>query len=217
MILIVSYFNFKRIYLQGDENISRDMIKDKQKLLKIINELKQDYEDDKISKDKYDSLLKSYEERIQKIDTTLRIKKMRGEEEVDEEDFDLEDNKLSEKNDSEISLADKHIVKTKQPVKKLKRRQLFVPFVIILLAVAFVAGAIPGFLEFPQLNTKDTNTLQISENAFPINMIKNTPKQDYTEESTSTEKEYKDDGGGVDPNPIHPDPQSNPNDNSTND
>jgi hypothetical protein len=128
---------------------------------------------------------------------------MRGEE---EEDIELDDNQHSEKIDSEKSIADKYIVKTKPTVKKSNSRKI-VPFVIILCVLAFIAGVVPGFLNFSQLNS--TDNLQISEDAFPSVMINNTSQQNQVETSNYTEQDNTYDNGSI-PEPTPPTPPEPP-------
>jgi hypothetical protein len=125
---------------------------------------------------------------------------MRGKEEdygVNEEnDFDLENNHNSEK-DLKKSLADKYIVKTKQPIVKKSKGRRYFPLVIILFILAFIAGAVPGFFNFSQLNTKDNNTLQINETAFPPVITNNVTEQVNT-------------SNNIEQNNVAPEPEPDP-------
>ncbi|MDR3222440.1 MAG: hypothetical protein LBT66_01710 [Methanobrevibacter sp.] len=96
-----------------------------------MGELKKDFNEDKISQEKYYSLLNSYEDKLKTIDATLRVRKMKGL---------TEDNGFNHKADE-----DDYIVKgnnNEKHLNKPKSSRKYIIIAILCIIIAFVAGVI---------------------------------------------------------------------------
>jgi hypothetical protein len=169
-----------------------------------MEELKQDFNKGKISQEKYEGLLKLYDTKLKNIDATLRIRKMQG---LIEDEEDVFDHKKDDKTELEPkkNLADKHIVKLDID-EKPKSGMRYVVVAILFLIVAFIAGATSGFFNHSQQTNSQTlvNSLQINENAFPPtieskthnNTVQNNTVENYGYQyySDDYDEENNDDG-----------------------
>ncbi|MDR1819239.1 MAG: hypothetical protein LBR15_03200 [Methanobrevibacter sp.] len=204
---------------------SRGIKQDKKKLLKIIEELKQDFNEGKISKEKYENLLDSYDTKLKNINATLRLRKMQGLTDDDFHDIGYKSSKLNSKGKY---LADDHIVKNDhnpQTVNKPKNNHRYVIIAIVFLIIAFFAGATSGFFNYSHMpdqtgSEQSANSLQINENAFPsivkdinVNTVKTSeyyPPTDYTNENDDNSDDHDHGSNPDDSKPsVNPDSKDN--------
>ncbi|MDR3291308.1 MAG: hypothetical protein LBT10_04070 [Methanobrevibacter sp.] len=166
-----------------------------------MGELKKDFNDGKISQEKYYSLLNSYEDKLKTIDATLRVRKMKRL--TEDDDFN---HKADKKGSKKGNIVDNYIVKGGKNGKHLnepKSSRKYIIIVILFIIIAFIAGATSGFFNYSQQNnTQFVNSLQIDENAFPpsIENKSYTPAiktSDYSSTTYTTESygdsDYNDD------------------------
>jgi hypothetical protein len=154
----------------GNDNINQY----KQKLLRSIEGLKQDFNNNKISQDKYNSLLKLYDNKLKTLNATLRVREMQGLTKDNDFEHEKEDDEL-ELNHGKRYNADKYIVKQYNNKKhenneKPKSNKRYIVIATSFLILAFIAGVTSGFFNYHQkMNSESANvdSLQISESAFP--------------------------------------------------
>lgn len=149
-------------------NISQD----KDKLLKLLEGLEEDYQAGNISNSKYKYLSKQYEDRLSDITAVNRIRAMQGKEIVKKPAISSSRKQIAEESKKEDEkLVDKYVVKTENEKKESKAssRGIFAIIAIVFLAAAFMAGIGFGMFGFDFQTTTPANAaVTINETAFPV-------------------------------------------------
>ena len=158
-------------------NISQD----KEKLLKLLEELEEEYQAGNISDDKYNYLSKQYEDRLSDIVAVDKIRAMQGKKIVEKPVIyskKLTDEKSKEEDEE---LIDKYVIDTKKEEKELKafNKRIIAVIAIVCLAVAFIAGIGFGIFNFDFPSTQNT-VVTVNETAFPIVKSNGTNKTNQT-------------------------------------
>lgn len=176
------------------------MDQDKQKLLMDIEGLKQDFNNGEISQDKYESLLKLYDNKLKTLNATLKIRKIQGLTKCSDFKHEKKDDELKLNHGKRYN-ADEHIVKHNDNEKsknneKPKNSKKYIVITASFLILAFIAGVTSGFFNYSQqvnpqeMSSKSAvvDSLQISENAFPpiIEDKSYTPTTTYSHQYSSS-------------------------------
>lgn len=149
-------------------NISQD----KEKLLKLLEKVEEDYQAGNISGDKYKQLSREYEDKLSNMTAVNRIRAMQGKKVVEKPAIYNSKKQLAAKNKEESEkLVDKYVVKSKKEKKESKppNRGVFGIIAIVCLIAAFTAGIGFGIfnIDFQPANTVNA-AVTINETAFPV-------------------------------------------------
>jgi len=148
-------------------NISQD----KEKLLKLLKELEDDYHTGNISDNKYKYLSKQYEDRLSDITAVDRIRAMQGKKVVEKPVMSSSKRQMAEKSKEEDEkLVDKYVVKTEKEKKESRtfNKRIFAVISIVCLFIAFTAGIGFGIFNFDFQPTDPTIVaVTVNETAFP--------------------------------------------------
>ena len=151
------------------DNISQD----KQKLLKIMQELKKDYQAGNISENKYRFLSKEYSNRLANLDATNRIRNMQGRKNAQKSHSKAVQRSMAEASKREDkALVDKYVVR-QSPGRmnpnpsQVSNKSKYAVVAVIFLIGAFLIGISFGlFTGGPQSNVPVANIL-IDDTSFP--------------------------------------------------
>ncbi|MBZ9571412.1 hypothetical protein KQY27_07620 [Methanobrevibacter sp. TMH8] len=150
-------------------NISQD----KQKLLKIMQELKKDYQAGNISEDKYKYLSKEYSNRLANLDATNRIRSMQGRENNQKTPSKAAQRSMAEASRREDKdLVDKYIVKPKvqkkvQTAPESSNKSKYAILAVVCLIGAFLVGISFGLFSGGPQSAVPGATVLIDDSAFP--------------------------------------------------
>jgi len=165
-------------------NISQD----KEKLLKLLEELEKDYQTENISDSEYKSLSKEYKDKLSDITAVDRIRAMQGKKVVEKPVIISSKKQMAEKSkEKDEELVDKYVVKTEKEKKELKasNRRIFAVISIVCLFIAFTAGIGFGIFNFDFQLTDSTNiVVTVNETAFPVVTLNDTNKTSQKDTST---------------------------------
>ena len=168
-------------------NISQD----KEKLLKLLQELKKEYRAGNISDDEYKYLSREYEDNLSNISAVDRIRSMQGKEVVEKpviySSKKAEKSKKSKEEDEK--LVDKYVVKTEKEKRESRRPsgKVFVAIAIACLAVAFITGIGFGIFNFDfQLSNPTNAMVTVNESAFLDIVVNNTNNTNRTSKNNAT-------------------------------
>lgn len=189
------------------DNISQD----KQKLLRIMQELKKDYQAGNISEDKYKYLSKEYSNRLANLDATNRIRNMQGRKNGKRPPSKSVQRSMAEASRKEDQdLVNKYVVKPKEETTTKKNPEVsnkgkYAILAVICLIGAFLVGISFGLFSGPQ-NTVPATSVIIDDTSFPdflanaSNVTTNTDTSDSGNSAidTSTSNNGSDSGGSND-------------------
>ena len=158
------------------DNISQD----KQKLLKIMQELKKDYQAGNISEDKYKYLSNEYSNRLANLDATNRIRNMQGRQNSQKPHSKAVQRSMataSMKEDKD--LVDKYVVKPKQEQKSQKssdvsNKSKYAILAVVCLIGAFLVGISFGLFSGGPQATVPAASVLIDDSAFPQVVVNTT-------------------------------------------
>jgi hypothetical protein len=171
-----------------------DIIPDKEKLIKSLNELEFEFKNGNISKNAYNSQKKKLNDKIDTIEIVNRVKKLQGKDEAGKTfDYLTQQKKDDKVQEEQEELMRKYMTSSKthdlRTIKEKKRginRNLTI--LATLLAVIFISGVAFGFVVINgsfessavpmTLNqsalTTSNNTTNITNNNTPVNTTINT-------------------------------------------
>ena len=177
-------------------NISQD----KEKLLKLLQDLEEDYLAEKISDEEYENLSNEYKDKLSNITAVDRIRAMQGKKVVEKPIFSFAKKQKAEKSKIEDEkLVDQYVVKTKKEKKKEPkppRKGIFAAIAIICLAAAFITGIGFGIFNFDFQSPEPGNSVvTLDENALPEVTTNNTNQTNQTNQTNSSS-----DGGNTNNN-----------------
>jgi hypothetical protein len=165
-------------------NISQD----KEKLLKLLEELEEEFQAGNISDSKYKYLSNEYEDRLSDMTAVDRIRAMQGKKMVEKPAISPSKKQLAEKSKKEDEkLTDKYVVKTEKERKESKtfNRRIFATIAIACLILAFTAGIGFGIFNFDFQPTNPVNAVvTVNETAFPVVTSNDTNKTDQKNTTT---------------------------------
>lgn len=154
--------------MEGD-NINQD----KQKLLKIMQELEKDYKMGKISEDKYKYLSKEYKSRLANLNASTRIRHMQGKESKPPSPT-VQRSMAEASRREDRALVNKYIVKTEKERKEemkaarvASNKGIFAIIAVVFLISAFLVGISFGLFAGPQNTAQTTGPVFVSDSAFP--------------------------------------------------
>ncbi len=151
------------------------MSDDKEKLLRVMRSLDEDYRHGKISEDKYRYFRSKYEDKLNTLDArdaTNRIRSMQGK----PSDKNIsQPPRLNKKKDNEQDLVQKYIINPKKGDKDLNKEKkapmetsTFNLVLVLVLVIGFTAGI--GFgvftFDFGSISVSDTQAI-VEDTAFP--------------------------------------------------
>lgn len=171
------------------DNISQD----EEKLLKLLEELEEEYHAGNISDDKYKYLSKQYGDRLSDIDAVARIRAMQGKKVVEKQVIYSSKKEIAEKSKEEDEeLIDKYVVKTEEEARESKayNKRIFALISIVCLIAAFSAGIGFGIFNF-DFQFTDSVVVTVNESAFPIinsNSTNKTSHNNTNDNGNSTNK-----------------------------
>ncbi len=182
-------------------NISQD----EKKLLKILEELEEDYQAGNISDEKYKYLSKQYNDRLSNITAVDRIRAMQGKKAVKKTPSKFSQRSMAERSKKEDEqLVDKYVVKSEEEKKKSKasNKKVYIGVAIVCIFVAFIAGIGFGIFNFDFQSTSPANAaVTINETAFPTitsDLTNKTTSQKNTDVTDSGNSKNTNDNEGTD-------------------
>lgn len=190
------------------------MPNDKEKLLRVMRSLDADYQQGKISGEKYRYFRSKYEDKLNTLDArdaTNRIRSMQGK--PSEKKRNSQPPRLNKKKNDEEDLVQKYIINPKKGDKDLNKEKkapmdnsTFKLVLVLVLVIGFTAGIGYGVLTFDFGSISVNNAQAIVEDtAFPevqqvpVNTTSNetvqtgetyTSDNSYSSEDTSSSQEY---------------------------
>lgn len=172
------------------------MSDDREKLLKIMSSLEDDYRSGKISADKYSYFRSKYEDKLNTIDAkaaTRRIRSMQGKPTNNSSKKKRRSRKPTvNKKKEEQDLVQKYIINPKKgdaKYNKTKKSSMdsgtFKLLLLLILVIGFTAGVAYGIFSFDFDNVPDSNSVAIvQDTAFPeIKEVNVTSSNNYTFDS----------------------------------
>ncbi|MDR2967274.1 MAG: hypothetical protein LBU74_04945 [Methanobacteriaceae archaeon] len=158
---------------------------EKEKLLKLLQELEKEYLAENISEEEYNSLSKEYQDKLSNITAVDRIRAMQGKKTVSRSK-----KQIAEKNKVEDEkLVDKYIVKTEKEKKEssTNRKRIYAAIAIFCIFTAFIAGIGFGIFNFDFQSSNPVNAVvTVNESAFPVVTSNNTNNTNKTEQKNTT-------------------------------
>lgn len=181
-------------------NISQD----NQKLLRIIQELKKDYQAGNISEDKYKYLFKEYSNRLANLDAKNRIRNIKGrknDKRLPSKSVQRSMAEASGKEDQD--LLNKYVVRMKEEKTTKKNPEVsnkgkYAILAVICLIGAFLVGISFGLFNGPQ-NAVPANSVMINDTSFPDFLTNASNVTTNTSDSTSRtiDTSTSDNGSGL--------------------
>jgi hypothetical protein len=150
------------------DNISQD----KQKLLKVMQELEKDYQAGNISEDKYQYLSDRYSNKLANLNATNRIRSMQGRDSSGKPSSPSVQRSMAEANRREDQdLVNKYVVKQKneKSIKKgpeVSNKGKYAIISVVFLIIAFLGGISFGLFSDPQ-TALPTASVMIDDTSFP--------------------------------------------------
>ena len=193
---------------------------DKEKLLKLLQELEEEYQAENISDDEYNYLSKEYNDRLSNITAVDRIRSMQGKKVV-EKPVIYSSKKVEKSKKEDEKLVDKYVVKTEKEKRELKApsKKVLVTIAIMCLAAAFITGIGFGIFNFDfQPPNQTIAVVTVNESTFPIvksNDTNKTNKNNITTNSSENSNRTNTDTTQK-PNKTNTDTTQKPNRTNTN-
>jgi hypothetical protein len=180
------------------------MSDDREKLLRVMNNLESDYKSGKISAEKYSYFRSKYEDKLNSIDArdaTKRIRSMQGKPSTDTR---KKRNRRPTKNKKkeEQDLVQKYIINPKKSDAKYNKKEkssmdsgTFKLLLLLILVVGFTAGTAYGIFNFDFGSITQSDTVAVvDDTAFPefkADVKPNTTQKYMDTNKTSDEYKYE--------------------------
>jgi len=183
------------------------MSEDRDKLLRIMSSLEDDYRSGKISADKYSYFRSKYEDKLNTIDAqaaTKRIRSMQGKPSTNTKKRKRSKKPTNTKKQEEQDLVQKYIINPKKGDARYNRAKkssmdsgTFKLLLLLILVIGFTAGVAYGVFNFDFDTMSQVDSVaMVQDTAFPEfnEVIQTTNTTDSSSNSTDTDTyEYSDD------------------------
>lgn len=167
---------------------------DKKKLLKILEELEEEYMAGNISDEKYKFLSKEYNDKLSNISAVDKIRSMQGKGMAEKPLSNFSKKSMAERSKKEDEqLVDKYVTNSSKEKQKStgSNKGMYVGIAIVCICVAFVAGIGFGIFNLDSSSTPISASVTINETAFP-DVISNITKNKTNIDSNSNNNRNSD-------------------------
>ena len=161
------------------------MSDDRDRLLKIMSSLENDYRSGKISAEKYSYFRSKYEDKLNSIDAqaaTRRIRSMQGKPADNSKKKKRSRKPTNNKKKEEQDLVQKYIINPKKGDAKYNRREkssmdrgTFKLLLLLILVVGFTAGVAYGVFNFDFNSLSQANSIAVVQDTAFLEINKTTP------------------------------------------